>query len=105
MKEQEVIDNLKQFVTIRKIKFAKTFLQQSLGLMFRDCIPHDFGVWFEFEKPKTVIVHSCFMKFDIDILFFNEKYKLIKLIKGMKPWKFVKMKSVKGFLEIKSTNN
>ncbi|MCK4526145.1 DUF192 domain-containing protein [candidate division WOR-3 bacterium] len=101
MNEQEVIDNLKQFVTISKIKFAKTFLQQSLGLMFRDCIPHDFGLWFEFKKPKKVVVHTFFMKFNIDVVFFGENQKVIKVVRNMQPWKFVKVEGVKEFLEVK----
>ena len=101
MEEQDIIDNIKQFVTIHKIKFARTFLQQSLGLMFRECIPHDFGVWFELNKPKTVVVHSWFMKFNIDIIFFDENQKVIKIVRNMKPWKIVKVEGVKGFLEVK----
>lgn len=101
MEEQEIIDNLKQFVTVRKIKFAKTFLQRSLGLMFRDCIPHDFGLCFEFRKPKTVLVHTYFMKFNIDVVFFGEKQKVVRIVKNMKPWKFVKVEGVKEFVEVK----
>jgi len=102
MEEQEVIKIIEQFVIIHKIKFAKTFLQRSLGLMFRECVPHDFGLWFEFKKSKNIIVHTIFMRFDVDVLFFNEKYELIKIIKGIKPWKLVKVENVKAFLEMKS---
>ena len=101
MEEQEVIQNLKQFVTVHKIKFARTFLQQSLGLMFRDCIPHDFGLWFEFRKPKKVVVHTLFMRFAIDIVFFGENQKVVRIVRNMKPWKFVKVEGVKEFLEVK----
>ena len=101
MNEQETINNLKQFVTIHKIIFARTFLQQSLGLMFRKDIPYDYGVFFEFKKPKNVVVHTYFMKFNIDIIFFGENQKIIKIVKNMEPWKFVKVDNVKEFLEVK----
>ena len=103
-REEDIIENLKQFITIHKIKFAKTFLQQSLGLMFRDCIPHDFGLWFQFRKPKTVLVHTFFMQFNIDIIFFGEKQKVVRIVRNMKPWKVVKVKGVKEFLEVKGGN-
>ena len=99
--EQKIINNLKQFVTIHQIKFAKTFLQQSLGLMFRECIPHDYGVFFEFKKPKNIIVHTLFMRFNIDIIFFGENQKVIKIVRNMQPWKFIKVDNVKEFLEVK----
>lgn len=102
MDDQEIIENLKQFVVIDKIITAKTPFQQFFGLMFRKSMPYDYGLWFEFEKPKNIFIHSCFMRFNINILFFNEKYELIKIIKDMKPWKFVKVKNIKGFLEMKS---
>ena len=101
MEEQEIIDNLKLFVAINKIIFAKTFLQQSLGLMFRDCIPHDFGLWFEFKKPKTIFVHTFFMQFPIDAIFFGDNQKVVRIVRNMQPWKVVKVEGVKEFLEVK----
>lgn len=99
--EQEVIDNLKQFVTINKIVFARTFLQQSIGLMFKRDIPYDYGIFFEFKKPKNIVVHTWFMRFNLDIMFFGENQKVIKIIKNMQPWKVVRVKNVKEFLEVK----
>ena len=101
MKEQEIIDNIKQFITIDKIIFARTFLQQSLGLMFKKDIPHDYGVFFEFKKQKNIVVHTFFMRFNIDIIFFGENQKVIKIVKNMQPWKFIKVNDVKEFLEVK----
>ena len=99
--EQETINNLKQFITINEIVFARTFLQQSFGLMFKKDIPYDYGVFFEFKKPKNITVHSFFMRFSIDIVFFGENQKVIKIVKNMKPWNFIKMSNVKEFLEVK----
>ena len=99
--EQEIINNLKQFVTINKIIFARTFLQQSLGLMFKKDIPYDHGVFFEFKKPKNIVVHTLFMQFNLDIIFFGENQKIIKIVKNMEPWKFIKVDNVKEVLELK----
>ena len=101
MEEQEIINNLKQFVTIDKIIIARTFLQQSLGLMFKKDIPYDYGVFFEFKKPKNIVVHTLFMRFNIDIIFFGENQKVIKIVKNMQPWRVVKAGNVKQFLEVK----
>ena len=100
-KEERIIENLKQFVTIHKIVTAKSSLQQFFGLMFRKSIPYDYGVWFEFDKPKTAVVHTFFMRFNIDIVFFSENQKVIRIVRNMQPWKFVKVEGVKEFLEVK----
>ena len=100
-KEEEIIENIKQFVIIHKIVTAKTPLQQFFGLMFRKSIPYDYGVWFEFDKPKTAVVHSFFMRFSIDIVFFGDNQKVVKVIRNMQPWKVIKVEGVKEFLEVK----
>jgi len=100
--EQELIDNLKKFVKINEIVIAKSFLQQTLGLMFKKTFPYDCGMWFEMDKQKTVVIHSYFMRFSLNIYFFNEKYELIKIIKNMKPWKHIRVEGVKAFLEMRS---
>ena len=101
MEDQEIIENLKQFVVLRKIITAKTPFQQAIGLMFRKSIPYDYGIWFVFDKPKTAVVHTLFMRFPIDIIFFGEEQKVIRIVRNMKPWKFVKVEGVKEFLEVK----
>lgn len=99
--KEEIINNIKQFVTIDKIIFARTFLQQSFGLMFKKDIPYDYGIFFEFKKPKNIVVHTYFMRFAIDIVFFGENQKVIKIVKNMRPWKIVKVEGVREFLEVK----
>ena len=101
MNEQEIIKNLKQFVVIRRTVIARTPFQQAIGLMFRKSIPHDYGIWFEFDKPKTAVIHTFFMRFPIDIIFFGENQKVVRIVRNMKPWKVVKVEGVKEFLEVK----
>lgn len=38
----------------KNIEFAKTKLQQTLGLMFRKSIPSDFSMIFILKKPSSV---------------------------------------------------
>ena len=70
--------------------------------MFKKDIPLDYGVFFEFKKPRNIVVHTLCMRFNIDIIFFGENQKVIKIVKNMKPWKIVRAKGVKEFLEVKS---
>jgi len=101
MMNWEKIETLKQELGLRKVEIARTYLQQSFGLMFRKSIPNNYGMWFEFRKPKNVLVHTWFMRFPIDIWFFDANFKLIKVVKCLNPWRVVRMDNVKVVLETK----
>ena len=81
------------------IHYANTFLKRTLGLMFKK----DFlgELVFTFKKPTTLFIHTLFMKFDIDVVCYNEKNKLIKLTK-LQPWRIMFVKNVKRIIEKKS---
>ncbi len=52
---------------------------QQRGLMFRDSMPEDHGMLFNFdnEQPRTFWMKNCRMP--LDILYFDEKYKLVSV--------------------------
>ena len=70
--------------------------------MFRRTIPNDYGMLFAFETSRSVTVHTFFMRFPIDITFYSENDKVIKVVKNMKPWQWVKVDGVKKFMETKA---
>ena len=42
------------------------------------------GLWIE---PCSSI-HTCFMRFPIDVVFLDEKLSVVRVIASMKPWRF-----------------
>lgn len=82
------------------VEYALSPLQRFRGLMFRK----DFKgkMVFRFTRLCTILVHTFFMRFSIDVRFYNEKNEMIKEVKNMKPWRFVYVKNVKCFSERKS---
>lgn len=68
-----------------KITTANTFFQRLKGLMFRKAPLVGEGLWI---IPCNSI-HMCFMKFPIDVVFLCKNVQVVKLVRGIKPWRFV----------------
>lgn len=79
------------------IIYADTFLKRFKGLMLKK----DFNDVLIFTNLKDSSIHTCFMRFDIDIYFLDED-KLIFEKTTLKPWKFYRpKKQAKYVLETK----
>jgi uncharacterized membrane protein (UPF0127 family) len=72
-------------IQLKKIRIAKTPMQQFIGLMGQQ--KTNYALIFEFKKPTKTLasIHTMFMKFTIDILFLNQK-KIIIEKTTLKPW-------------------
>ncbi|MBE8221685.1 MAG: DUF192 domain-containing protein [Bdellovibrionales bacterium] len=66
-----------------KVHIAKNFSSRLKGLMFSNPLEGDHCLWISQCKS----VHSCFMKFTLDILFVDKKLKVVKIITDFKPWR------------------
>lgn len=77
---------------------ARTVFQQTLGLMFRK--PGEYCMEFDFPRvQRLLIVHTFFMRFPIDIIFYDAKDEVVKWKLNMKPWRVVVCRNVKRFVE------
>lgn len=65
------------------IKIATSFIDRLRGLMFRRKIVGD-GLIIE---PCTSI-HNCFVFFPIDAVFVDGDFKIVKILRNFKPWRF-----------------
>ena len=77
-----------------KIKEAKTFKDKLLGFMFKKSA--DYALLFS----KCSAVHTCFMRFDIKVVFMSEEKKIIKEIKILRPWRIAFCKGAYYVLDI-----
>jgi uncharacterized membrane protein (UPF0127 family) len=77
-----------------RVEVADTFWKRLKGEMFR-------------KKPSAMLlkggslhVHTCFMRFPIDLLFLREG-RVLKLVHKMKPWRFCRApRGCDGLLEL-----
>jgi uncharacterized membrane protein (UPF0127 family) len=72
-----------QKVFVEGVELADTFWSKLSGFMFRKS-PHVPGFVFE----STSSIHSNFMFFTLDLAFLDKESRVIKIIRGMKPWRF-----------------
>ena len=70
-----------------KILNANTFIRRFKGLMGKK----DFKNGLLFSNLKDSSIHTCFMRFEIDV-YFLDKNKIVFDKKTLKPWKFYKPK-------------
>jgi uncharacterized membrane protein (UPF0127 family) len=83
-----------------KIVKANSFYLRFLGFMFKKS--PDYALSFENCK----IVHTFFMRFNLDIVFFDKNGNIIKTKKNVKPWRIVlPVKNAVSILEIPSLLN
>jgi len=75
-------------------------VQKYIGLMFRKSFENKCMV-FSFDSFKKRIFHTWFMRFPIDILFFDENMKLVHRFNRVKPWSLVRAYG-KYVVEVKS---
>ncbi|GAB4030144.1 MAG: DUF192 domain-containing protein [Elusimicrobiota bacterium] len=63
---------------------AGDFFSRFLGLMFKTSLPSGKGLLL---YPGAMI-HTCFMRFSIDVVFISRDKKVIGVYRSMKPWRF-----------------
>jgi len=75
-----------------------------LGLMFRKILND--GLLFIFERERNVSLHMFFVFYKIDIIYFNDKMKVIKILRNIKPFTpHIKAVKCKYILEVKDYKN
>ncbi len=76
---------------------AATFFTRLRGLMFRS----ELGAREGMHIDSCNSVHTCFMRFAIDVAFLDSERNVAAVIDSMKPWRFSKLhKSSREVLEL-----
>ncbi|WP_428897944.1 DUF192 domain-containing protein [Parelusimicrobium proximum] len=79
------------------VETAASFSSRLLGLMGRKSMKHDSAMLL---RPCNSI-HTCFMRFDIDVVFLDKDNKVVYLREEMKPWRMTPLIiSAKSVLEL-----
>lgn len=80
---------------------ADSLLSRGLGLMFRKGLPRDGGLLIKFSRHiRSYSIHSFFMRFTIDLVFLDNKNRIVDL-HTLKPWGLFSPKGTcAGVLEV-----
>lgn len=65
-----------------ELGIARTTAQKTKGLLGKKLFPAGEGLLIEHCNS----IHMFFMKFPLDILFVDENYKVVKIVKDLKIW-------------------
>lgn len=75
----------KGILLVEELVIADTFIKRLLGLIPQKEMKENFALMIK----NCSGVHSCFMSFDIDVVFTDGSLKVIDII-TLKPWRFSK---------------
>jgi len=67
------------------VERADTFMSRLLGLMFRRQLPKGHTLWLTSGNS----IHTCFMRFSIDLIFVDSALKVVKVVEDVKPYRMV----------------
>ena len=62
---------------------AETFLERARGLIGRRSLPPGRGMLI----TRCNAVHTFFMRFPIDVTFYDRKGMAVKTVRGVRPWR------------------
>ena len=80
-----IVEKDKKKIISSKARVADNFLLRLIGLMFRKDMAQDEALIFY----KASSIHTCFMRFAIDIVFLDKNNQIIRICPVLKPWRFV----------------
>ncbi len=88
-----------QDAEIEHVTIARTFMQRCIGLLGRRSLSDDAGLLI----APGGSVHTCWMRFGIDVVFLNEYGEVLRVAAHVPPWRFVfAPRHTKAVLELRA---
>ncbi|MBP7088852.1 MAG: DUF192 domain-containing protein [Candidatus Omnitrophica bacterium] len=81
----KITNKTKNILISPKAKIADDFFKRLIGLMFKKFMDKEEVLIFKHASS----IHTCFMRFPIDIVFLNKEMRIIRICKAVKPWRAV----------------
>lgn len=82
-------------VLLARIVVADGFFAKGLGLMGRKGLPAGEGLYLKGCSG----VHTCFMRFALDLIYVDADLKVLKVVSGLKPWRASMCRGARGVFE------
>lgn len=73
----------KKTIVVDELKIARNFKERLIGLMFKSRIDKNEGLLI----LGCNSIHTCFMRFAIDVVFINPDHRVIFIKEKVKPWR------------------
>ncbi len=76
----------KKTIITKKVKYCNNIFSKGIGLMFSKRV--DKALIFDFFKEKIISLHMLFVFYPIDVLFLDDKNKVVEIKENFKPFTF-----------------
>ncbi|MBR5151825.1 MAG: DUF192 domain-containing protein [Elusimicrobiaceae bacterium] len=73
-------------VLAQQVEEARTFWARLKGLMFRRSLSQGSALLLE-PCPQ---IHTCFMRFNIDVVFLDKNNRVVAVLEDVKPWRMTR---------------
>lgn len=83
MANQKVLRQSDGFQMLARCEIANTPWRRLKGLLGRSSMGGEEGLWI---YPCNSI-HTCFMKFEIDVFYLDRRGRVLKVKRNVKPWR------------------
>lgn len=70
-------------ILVRKIEHGNTPARAAVGLLGKKTIDMDYAMILH----NCRFIHTCFMKFPIDVVFLNKNKHVVHIVRNLSPWK------------------
>jgi hypothetical protein len=91
-----IIENTEEVIAERA-KIARSFYQRLKGLMFKNNLLYNEALII----LNCDSIHTCFMNFNIDVIFVDKEWKVLRIFDNVKPWRFIlKIENAKAVIEL-----
>ena len=81
---QQVVNERTGRVVLTAVRQARGAWGSFMGLMFKPSLPDGHGLLF--RKPRGI--HTQFMRFPIDLIYFDKNNRVTNVREAMPPWRF-----------------
>lgn len=68
---------------VERLRVAEGFFARLRGLMFEKDLPRGEALLI----PRCSAVHTCFMRFPLDLVFLDADGRTVKTVRDVKPWR------------------
>jgi len=94
----DIYNRTRNEIALAKVHEASSFLERFAGLMLRkDSAPYNGLIFYHAGG-----IHTCFMRFALDIVFVDHNMKVVKIFQRIKPFKAVFCLKAYAAIEFKS---
>ncbi|MBI2191796.1 MAG: DUF192 domain-containing protein [Planctomycetes bacterium] len=81
---------------VKNLEIAGTPWDRMRGLLGRARLAEDAGLFLE----DCSSIHTCFMRFPIDVVFLGEDLRVVKVVRDLQPWGLVRASDARHVLEL-----